>query len=329
MRLLFFGDGKSATLSLQRLAQEERTLLGVIACPHPEDPRLLDLARELELPVFQPQNVNDIEFVNEVASLNPSLNLSVFYDQIFRRPLLETASLGSVNFHPGKLPCYRGRCAINWAMINGENEIGLTAHYMDTKIDTGDIILQRTVPVHWTDTFIDVLQKVERIVPGLVAETVDLIEDNRVQPLCQPQSAATYFSYLEYQDQWIDWSDTSLNIYNRIRAVAQLEPQVKGAKTYLSDQVVTIWHASYDLSWPRYKGAPGQVVELRPKEGVIVKTGDSNLLIREIQIGSNKNQIPTWRVGTRLGLNLSFYLMQQMAKVAGLEKDFQQFSEGT
>ena len=109
---------------------------------------------------------------SEAGRHSPDLNLSVSYDQIIRRPLLEAAPLGFVNFHAGKLPIYRGRNVVNWALINGETEIGLTAHFMDEGIDTGDILLQRTLPIAWTDTYGDVLSRVVDAFPDLVRDAV-------------------------------------------------------------------------------------------------------------------------------------------------------------
>src|SRR6185503_1899603 len=96
-----------------------------------------------------------------------------------RRSMLEIPPLGILNFHAGKLPLYRGRNVINWALINGEHEIGLTAHYMDEGIDTGDIVLQRTLPVAWTDAYDVVLRRVVEQLPALVDEAVDLVATGR------------------------------------------------------------------------------------------------------------------------------------------------------
>lgn len=316
MRILLFGDGAWATNSLRRLVREDWLVVGIVARPKPRDPDLLTVAKKLQIPIFQPQKVNKPEFVSEIRSLQPSFNLSIFYDQILRHPILEMAPLGSINFHPGKLPYYRGRSVISWAMLNGETEIGLTAHYMDEGIDTGEIILQWTQLIDWTDTYSDVVQRIANILPDLVIETLGLVVNGKTQCYPQKHLPNTYFGSLEYEDTWIDWSDSSRNIYNKIRAITH--PGI-GARTYLRNQEVIIWDAFYDPSWPLYKGAVGQIVGQYRNEGVLVKTGDSTLLIREVQIVGGKIQTPAWRIGTRLGINLSSNLKQLQAKIESLE----------
>ena len=152
MRILLFGDGAWAANSTRRLLQSGHEILGVVVRRQPSDSTLVDTARALRLPVLQPDKVNSPEFVATIHSLAADLSLSISYNQILRPTMLETPRLGFVNFHAGKLPYYRGRNVINWAIINGESEIGITGHFIDEGIDTGDIILQRTLPISWTDT---------------------------------------------------------------------------------------------------------------------------------------------------------------------------------
>lgn len=316
MRLLFFGDGTWATQSLLRLVEEGWELLGVVTRLKPSDPNLLDTAQGLGLPLFQPTNVNAPEFVAQVAALRPELNLSVSYDQILRRPILESAPEGFINFHSGKLPFYRGRNVVNWVLINGEEEIGLTAHYVNEGIDTGDIILQRTLPILWTDGYGDLLERVVAVFPDFVAETVSLIANGEVERQPQSHLLGTYFPKRQNGDEWLDWSDSSRNLYNKIRAITHPGP---GARTLLDGQVVTVWRAFYDPAWPNYIATPGQVVGRRANEGVVVKTGDSTLLLQEVQLEKSKPRIPKWRIGTRLGINLTAYLRSLEARLALLE----------
>ena len=301
MHILLFGDGAWAANSLKRLSQEGRSLAGVVVRAKSSDETLENLARELGLAVYRPASVNDPAFLSNIAELKPDLNLSISYNQIFRRPMIELAPLGFVNFHAGKLPYYRGRNVINWALINGESEIGLTAHYIDEGIDTGDIILQRTLPVSWTDTYGDVLRNVVDAFPSLVSEAVSLIADGSA--VRQPQADGlhgTYFASRADGDEWLDWTDTSYNLHNKIRAISRPGP---GARTTLGGDPVIIWRAFYDTCWPKYIATPGQVVGLNPQEGVLVKTGDSTLLVEEVQRGGDEPMTPRWPIGTRVGVD--------------------------
>jgi methionyl-tRNA formyltransferase len=316
MRLLLFGDGAWATNSLLRLQETQHRIVGVVVRSQPSDMVLWETARTLGLPVLQPQNANASDFLAAVTSLAPDLNLSISYNQILRPPILSAARLGCVNVHAGKLPFYRGRNVINWAIINGETEIGLTTHFMDAGIDTGDIILQRTLPIHWTDTYGDVLSRVVETVPDLVLESIDLIASGQAKPWRQAHLPGTYFSGREDGDEWLDWSDTSYNLYNKVRAISRPGP---GARTLLGDNVVLIWRTFYDRSWPKYIATPGQVVG-RQNEGVLVKTGDSTLLVQEVQRMGGACEVPSWPIGTRLGIDLISSLRSIMARLEALEQ---------
>ena len=259
-----------------------------------------------------------------MITLQPELNLSVSYDQIFRRPILNASQLGFVNFHAGKLPYYRGRNVLTWAIINRETEIGMTGHYIDEGVDTGDIILQRTFPIHWEDTLSDVMNGVATEFPDLVSDTVQLINNGQVQRQPQVDLVGTYFARREDGDEWIDWSDSSLNLYNKIRAISHPGP---GARTLQGMQVVIVQKAFFDPDWPIYRGIPGQVVGRRPNAGVIVKTGDSTLLIQKVQTTNGEIQTANWRIGTRLGINLFAYLHTLEARLRNLEQILTEIKE--
>ena len=300
MRLLFFGDGAWATNSLRRLGRDGWDVLAVVVRTKPTDPEFLATASALELPILQPENVNSPEFISQVAAFRPDLNISVSYDQILHRPMFNLAPRGFINFHAGKLPYYRGRNVINWAIINGETELGLTAHYVDAGIDTGDIILQRTIPIALNDTYADVLKAAIAAFPDLVADTLGQIAADQAMRQSQCQQLGTYYASRGEGDEELDWSDTSFNLNNKIRAITHPGP---GATTKLGEQRLIIWRAFYEQSWPEYIATPGQVVGRRLGEGVLVKTGDSTLLVKEVQLGDSEAFVPNWRIGTRLGIN--------------------------
>ncbi|MGZ5488958.1 MAG: methionyl-tRNA formyltransferase, partial [Candidatus Aminicenantales bacterium] len=208
------------------------------------------------------------------------------------------APLGFVNFHAGKLPNYRGRNVVNWALINGETEIGLTAHFMDEGIDTGDILLQKTLPILWTDTYGDLLARVVEAFPDLVSDAVRMSAEGRVVRRPQAHLPGTYFAGRGEGDEWLDWSDTSLHLYNKIRAISRPAP---GARTRIGRSTVVVWRAEYDPAWPKYVATPGQVVGRVPDEGVFVKTGDSTLLVKEVEEAPGVVGRPSWPIGARLG----------------------------
>ncbi len=326
MKILFFGDGRWATNSLDRLLADNRRVIGAVVRNNPTDPDLVRLAEGRGLPVFKPEAVNAPDFAETVRSLAPDLNLSVSYDQILKSAIRGTAQLGFINFHAGRLPDYRGRNILNWALINGEEEIGITAHYVDAGIDTGDIILQRTLPVAWEDTYGDILEKVIGGFPALVADAVTLISEDRVNARSQRDLPGTYFAARGEGDEWIDWQDTSRDIYNKIRAISHPGP---GARTLLDDQIVKIWKAMYDPDWPTYRATPGQVVGRLAGTGIVVKTGDSVLELHSVETNTAGVFVPAWPIGTRLGLNPAGVLPTLVERVVRLEKEVSELKKGT
>ena len=317
MKILFFGDGEWATRSLSRLLADGVSVVGIVVRLKPTDPTLITVARTAGLPVFQPAKVNDVSFLDDHRKLSPDLNVSVSYDQIIRRPLLESAPKGFLNLHAGKLPEYRGRNVNNWALINGEQELGNTAHYMDEGIDTGDIVLQRLIPISRTDSYGTLLHKVIEEVPEVVSEAVRLIGRGVEQRRSQAHLLGSYFPAREDGDEWLEWSDTSENLYNKVRAITHPGP---GAQTIMNGNRVRVWQAEYDPSWPVYKATPGQVVGRRVGEGVWVKTGDCTLFLRGIQIADNPVIVPSWPIGTRLGIHWPRLVESLQKRVEHLER---------
>lgn len=299
--ILLFADGPWGTAVLRRLQSDGHGVVGLVIRKRPSDPGLQLAGQSFGIPILQPENVNAESFLDQVQHLAPRLQLSMSFDQKIHRELLDMAPLGFINFHAGKLPYYRGRSVINWAILNGETEIGLTAHYMDEGLDTGDIILQRSLPVGWTDNFGDVLSRAVESFPELVSETLSLLDQGKVTRRSQVGLVGTYFPRREEGDEWLDWSDTARHLHNKIRALTVPGP---GALTCQESSFVRIWHAYYDPAWPLYQATPGQVVQRRA-DGVLIKVGDSTLRLLKVQVEGGDIQTPSWPVGTRLGLDFS------------------------
>ncbi len=316
MRILLFGDGAWAANSLSEIIQAGHAVVGVALRAQPSGPELEQAARFHGIPVLQPRKVNDPEWVASTQFLEPELGISIAYNQIFRPAIFSFLRFGLINFHAGKLPFYRGRNVINWAILNGEKEIGLTSHFVDDGIDTGGIILQKTFPIGWTDGYGDVLCRIVSAFPAFVRETIAMLESGQSERKRQSLEQGTYFPGRGPEDEWLDFNDTSFNLHNKIRAITRPGP---GAKTVIDDTEVRVWRAHFDPSWANYIATPGVVVG-RPTDGVLVKTGDSILLIREIQVPGKAPEVPEWRLGTRLGVDLPCMLSALRTRIKELEE---------
>ncbi len=289
-KFIYFGDGLWATQCLHQLLFDGHEPLAIVCRTRPSDNSLQEFAEERNIPVLVPYNVNADAFVAQVKELRPDLNISMSYNQILRQPIIDTAPLGFINCHAGKLPRYRGRNVINWALINNETEIGLSVHYVDEGIDTGDIILQECLPIAWTDGYGDVLDAATTAFPPLLTRAVDLLAEGTAPRVPQNHDQATYFSGRREGDEWIDWRESSLNIYNKIRAITRPGP---GARTCLDGNPILLWRARYERDWPTYMATPGEVVGCETA-GIRVKTGDSTILLTDIDGGA-----ASFPIGTR------------------------------
>lgn len=319
MRIVLFGDGRWAADTLKHLAADGHHVAAVVVRARASDTLLENAATAMRIPVQRPANVNAPAFVTSLVALAPDLGVSVSYDQILRRAVLDVPRRGVINLHAGKLPRYRGRNVINWAIINGEQEIGLTAHMVDEGIDTGPILKQLTLPIGWTDGYGDVLARVVAALPGLAADTVREIAAGTATPVPQRAEDGTYFAGRGDGDEWLDWSLSSRHLYNKIRAITRPGP---GARTLLDGREIVVWHARYDPSWPCYIATPGQVVGrvVGDEGGALVKTGDSTLLVQEVQISGAPSTLPPWRIGTRLANDLGAALLTALNQMATLER---------
>lgn len=312
LRLALLGDGRWAAESLRRIRADGHDVGIVVLRRRPTDGALAVAAAELNVPVVQPAGARDPALRAALVASRPDVLVSIAYDGILGASILAIPRLAAVNFHAGRLPQYRGRNVITWALINGERELGLTAHLIDEGIDSGPILRQITLPLAWTDTYGDALERVIAAMPGVVSDTLADLARGTARAAPQDHARATYFGGRTDGDEWIDWGEPSERIHNLVRAISRPAP---GARTWLGDEPVILWRAYADPAWPRYRAIPGQVVGRTP-DGAIVKTGDSTLLVREVERPGYPPAPPDWPIGTRLGQNLAVVVERLMARHA-------------
>ena len=169
MKIGYFGDGQWAHKAFEILEKDETIEIAFVMVRYDKrDSVLMDMARTRNIPVELCENVNSADFARRVKLYNVDLFVSMSFDQIFKKELIELPPFGTINCHAGKLPFYRGRNILNWALINDEKEFGITVHYMDEGIDTGDIILQKVYPITDADDYGTLLEKAYEECPCLL-----------------------------------------------------------------------------------------------------------------------------------------------------------------
>jgi methionyl-tRNA formyltransferase len=294
IRLGYFADGPWAENALKLFTEDESIEVGfVVPRAGKVDNPLKDLAEQGGIPYLEVRNINEKEVLDRIVAYHCELFVSMSFDQIFRHEILHIAPRGAINCHAGKLPFYRGRNVLNWVLINDESHFGITVHYMDEGVDTGDIILQETFPITDEDDNGSLLQTAYRECARLLHEAVQKIRDGNVRVTRQAEihPVGSYFGKRLPGDEIIDWKQTSREIFNFIRAIARPGPM---AQTHFNGKPVRINGSSMVRDAVPYKSIPGQIVG-KTTRGWLVKTSDTILEVIELEYDG------TLRIGDRLG----------------------------
>lgn len=314
MRLIFFGYHNVGYFCLKALINLCRgfgdEIVAVVT--HADNPRenlwfasVRDLAFQHYLPVYQPEDPNDPEFVRVMAKLKPDFLFSVYYRHMLKQPLLTLPRLGALNLHGSLLPKYRGRVPVNWALIHGETETGVTLHYMEAKADRGDIVARKRVPITPEDTAYTLFARLTVAAAELLEETYPLLRAGSAPRIPQDHSQATYFGGRKPEDGRIDWTKTAQEIYNLVRAVTHPYP---GAFTTFQGKKLFVWWGQPLAEAAGHPPAsPGTVAGALPGEGLLVATGKGHFLITQAQWEGEVEflgpVLATWQelVGKKLG----------------------------
>jgi methionyl-tRNA formyltransferase len=293
IRIGYFGDGPWSHLAFELLvADPEVSIAFVCARADMPDETLRALARNHGVDFLTHAKINSDEFLAITDRYGCDLFVSMSFNQIFRTRLSERPRLRTINCHAGKLPFYRGRNILNWALINDEPEFGITVHYVDEGIDTGDILAQRVFPITDSDDYSTLLARAYSGCSELLYETVGLLRDGQLTPLSQASVHPTgfYCTARRNGDERLDWNQSSRAVFNFVRAICRPGPE---ARTFCGDDEIFINRVECVPSAPVYGGIPGAVVGA--SDGAIfVKTRDSFVRVVE---WSGRDRL---RVGDRL-----------------------------
>jgi len=236
-----------------------------------------ELAVRHQIPCFT-TDVNLPDNVELLRMISPDFLFSFYYRTMIKKEVLDVFCKGCLNLHGSLLPKYRGRVPVNWAVILGESETGATLHYMVEKPDAGDIVDQERVSIGFTDTSLDVFQKVAEAAVRIIARSWPLLLAGKARRLPMVLSEGSYYGGRKPADGLINWEKSSIEICNLIRGVTHPYP---GAFTYLDGKKIYIWSAV-----PRSgKGNAGEVLSEQP---LLVGTGDGTLEVLSLQFENGK-----------------------------------------
>ena len=311
MKIVFMGTPDFAKESLEAVYNAGHEILAVVTNPDRPKGRGMKLvaspvkefALEKNLKIYQPEKVkNNVEFIDEIKRFKPDVICVVAYGKILPKEILEISKFGCINVHGSLLPQYRGAAPIQWAVLNGDKTTGITTMYMDTGMDTGDMILKEKIEIGEDDTTGDVWEKLSKIGADLLVKTLKQIEEGTAPRIPQ----GTDFSMapmLDKEMSKIDWENKDAKqIKNLVRG---LNP-IMGTYSYLDGKKIKFWKVDV-LQEEDSSVENGTVIKADSKEGLYIKAKNGIIKVLEIQ-GENakKMNIQDFLRGNKIEIGSKF-----------------------
>ncbi len=310
LNVLFMGTPDFAAESLKSLVEEKYNIVGVVTNPDRPKGRgmkmiaspVKEYALENGLDVYQPEKVkNNEEFIEKIKVLNPDIICVVAYGKILPKEILQIPKYGCINVHASILPQYRGAAPIQWAVLNGDKQTGVTTMYMDVGMDTGDIILVEKTDIGEEETTGELWDRLSKMGGKLLAKTLKQIEEGTA-PRQKQSDNFTKAPMLNKEMSKIDWQNkTAKEIHNLVRG---LNP-IMGAYTFLNGKKIKIWRTKVRTENELLEIFPeleeyffkvkdlmaGTIMFASDKKGLFVKANEGIIQIEEIQ-GENAKKMP-------------------------------------
>lgn len=262
---------------------------------HEDDPHencwfgsVTDWAKKHNIPHYTTESINAQEWIDKVASLKPDILFSFYYRKMIGRAILEIPRLGAMNLHGSLLPLYRGRCPVNWVLVKGETQTGVTLHFMVDKPDAGDIIGQKQVTIDFNDTARTLYDKLCVAAGQFLDDLLPAIKTGQIPQKQQDLSRGSYYGGRRPEDGHIDWKQSAGEIYNLIRAVTDPYP---GAFALLENgEKIIIWWGEPAASC---RGNQPGDVDLSGQD-VLVKTGDDAIRLLDVEVSGKR--MTDWQI---------------------------------
>ncbi len=279
MRIGYFADGPWAHRALAKIINDPALSVSFI-CARADNPDqiLREIAVENQIDFIVDPNINSDLFVDKVARYQCDIFVSMSFNQIFKKHLFSLPPLRTINCHAGKLPSYRGRNILNWALINDETEFGITVHYVDEGIDTGNILGQQCYKITDEDTYATLLERAYVGCSEVLYKTLKSMQSGHLEGVQQSKiGRGFYCSARVVGDEKLSWRQSSRDVFNFVRGICKPGPQ---ARSFLRGVEVSINRVEIVADAPVYKGIPGAVIGVG--DGIfVVKTEDSFVRVTE------------------------------------------------
>jgi methionyl-tRNA formyltransferase len=294
MRIVFFGTPEPAAEVLRSLLDAKREIVAVVTQPDRPQGRgqkvsfspVKELALKAGLPVEQPASVrNNAEFKASLSSLRPDLCVVVAYGKILPREVLDIPKHGFINVHASLLPKYRGAAPIQWALLNGEKETGVTIFKLVEALDAGPVLAKKSAAIAEDDNYETLSRKLFTAAGPLLLKALREIGAGKVKAMPQDEAAVSFAPTLTKESGEIDWRKPAGEINDRIRALIAWPT----AHTFFRGKRLKIFKARLEpLDIAAQEKQPGLIIEIVKNEGILVATGRGNLLLLELQLEGKK-----------------------------------------
>lgn len=301
-RIIFMGTPEFACPTLQTLLDRNENVVTVFTQPDRpkgrgqklQPPPVKELAMKHNIPVLQPPKVRAPEVIEQIRALQPDLIVVVAFGQILPKALLEIPPHGCVNVHASLLPRYRGAAPLNWCIVNGETETGVTTMLMDVGLDTGPMLLKKATPIGADEGIQTLHDRMSQLGAELLGETLDGLKAGMITAQPQDDSKSCYAPLLKKEHGLIDWQRPAAELHNQVRGLS-IWP---GAVTLLEGAPLKLYRTSVGHG----SGIPGSIIATG-KNGIEVACGQGSLIIHELQAaGSKKMEAASFLAGHPLAL---------------------------
>ncbi len=313
MKIVFFGTPQFAVTTLAKLIEHpDIQVVAVVTQPDKIRGRgnkvlpsaVKELALKHNLPVWQPSRIKkDRETIDKLQATQADGFVVVAYGQILSTEILSMPKLGCINVHGSLLPKYRGAAPIQWSLVNGDRLTGITTMLMDKGMDTGDMLLKAETEISLLDNALDLAIALSERGADLLLDTLFKLQQQAIAPIPQDESLATYARLIDKADFALDWSETALEIHNRVRGffpncTAKLDnkklkvlatvPITKNTLAELPEDYRVL--SPQDIDLVSKDARPGEIVKNLKNLGALVQTGSGLLLLTKVQIAGKRAQ---------------------------------------
>lgn len=269
-KVIFFGNNSSILCCLVKNSDVQSVFCQPLDKANTNLMEIKEIVDKYSISLHQPERQELYSYTDYIKNLNPDLIVVCGYKYIISGEIFNIPKFRSINIHPSYLPNYRGQHVVNWAIVNGETKTGVTIHFIDKGIDTGEIIIQKEIPILFEDSASTLHDRIYRVACELLESVLNNISSGKtLQATKQDDSKASYFRPRNPEDGLIDWSKQGIEIYNLIRALVKPWP---GAYSYIKAKKVIFWNAIFETG--SYGFSPGTIIDnLDSKLVISVKGG--------------------------------------------------------